>query len=573
MAAPQAPESGSVLGGDFTIVRPLSSGGMGAVFVAEQASTGKLRAIKLMHKELVADPKQRERFEQEARVGARIPSDHVVQVIAAGIDPATGAPWMAMELLEGQDLAGHLEARGTLPAGEVLTIFEQLCHALGAAHKAGIVHRDVKPENIFLAKTRSAAGEVSVKVLDFGIAKVVAESKTAVTAAIGTPLWMAPEQSDPRAPITPAADVWSLGLIAFAALTGVSYWKAASDPHAAMTALMREILFEPIQPASARAAELGRSGLLPGGFDAWFARCMRREPTARFATATEAFEALPAGLSGAPLEPTGPLANPAVSGLADLPTDAYIASMQGSTTAAPVTSTPAAGAGTNPSGDPANKIAMDVTMPAPSAGPSGRPRRAAALGGIAVALLAIAGGAIFFSTRPPAPSADSTGIGVDDTRTADGSPKSEALKAADSPGPQKTEPAAPIGERSPLTSSRANPAETAGGKAPKGSGAAQSASAGATPATAPRPFDHAAAARSVQQSSGNAKVHCRGKDGPKAIPATIYFTPAGTVHRVAMDPMIASKPSALCASMVLGMARVPAFDGGIQSYPAVVVIE
>ena len=370
MAAPQAPESGSVLGGDFTIVRPLSSGGMGAVFVAEQASTGKLRAIKLMHKELVADPKQRERFEQEARVGARIPSDHVVQVIAAGVDPATGAPWMAMELLEGEDLAGHLQTRGTLPAAEVLTIFEQLCHALGAAHKAGIVHRDVKPENIFLAKTRSAAGEVSVKVLDFGIAKVVAESKTAVTAAIGTPLWMAPEQSDPRAPITPAADVWSLGLLAFAALTGVSYWKAASDPHAAMTALMREILFEPIQPASARAAELGRSGLLPGGFDAWFARCMRREPTQRFATAGEAFEALPAGLSGAPMEPAWPLATPAVSGLADLPTDAYIASMHGSTTAAPVTSRPAAG--TNPSGDPANRIAIDGTMPAPSAEPSGR---------------------------------------------------------------------------------------------------------------------------------------------------------------------------------------------------------
>jgi serine/threonine protein kinase len=567
MAAPQAPESGSVLGGDFTIVRPLSSGGMGAVFVAEQASTGKLRAVKLMHKELVADPKQRERFEQEARVGARIPSDHVVQVIAAGIDPATGAPWMAMELLEGEDLAGHLEARGALPAGEVLAIFEQLCHALGAAHRAGIVHRDVKPENIFLAKTRSAAGEVSVKVLDFGIAKVVAESKTAVTAAIGTPLWMAPEQSDPRAPITPAADVWSLGLIAFAALTGVPYWKAASDPHAAMTALMREILFDPIQPPSARAAELGRSGLLPGGFDAWFARCMRREPTERFATAAEAFGALPAGLSGPPIEAPGPLTTPAVSGLADLPTDAYLASMQGSTTGVPVTHTPAAG--TNPSGDPGNKIAMDRTMPAPSAAPPARPRRAAALAGIAVALLSIAGGAIFFLTQnASAPGGDSADIGVDVKRTTGTPPKPEALAAVESPGAQKTEPAAPtpIGERSPSTSSRADPPETTGARAPKAAG-------GATPATAPRPFDHAAAARSVQQVSGNAKVHCRGKDGPKAIPATIYFNPAGTVQRVTMDPMISSKPSALCAGMVLGTARVPAFDGGVQSYPAVVVIE
>src|SRR5688572_19878197 len=176
--APVQPTPGTVFGGEFKIVRALSSGGMGAVYIAEQASTGKTRALKLMHPELVADAKLRERFEQEARVGALIASDHVVQVIAAGIDPATGAPWMAMELLEGEDLADYLRRRGALPVDEVREIFRQLCHALGAAHAAGIVHRDMKPENIFLAKTRSASGEVCVKVLDFGIAKVVAESKT-----------------------------------------------------------------------------------------------------------------------------------------------------------------------------------------------------------------------------------------------------------------------------------------------------------------------------------------------------------------------------------------------------------
>lgn len=572
MKAPQAPENGSVLGGDFTIVRPLSSGGMGAVFVAEQASTGKLRAIKLMHKELVADPKQRERFEQEARVGARIPSDHVVQVIAAGVDPATGAPWMAMELLEGEDLAGHLESRGALPAREVLTIFEQLCHALGAAHKAGIVHRDVKPENIFLAKMRSAAGEVSVKVLDFGIAKVVAESKTAVTAAIGTPLWMAPEQSDPRAPITPAADVWSLGLIAFAALTGVPYWRAASDPHAAMTALMREILFDPIQPASARAAELGRPGLLPGGFDAWFARCMRREPSQRFATAAEVFEALPDALSGAPIEVAAPIAGAALSALAELPTDAYLASMQGSTTGTPVTSSPAAAAGTNPSGDAANKIAMAETMPAPLAEPRGKPRRVAALAGVAVVLLSITGGAVFFSVQKLAVSSgDSAGVGAGSARIVEPPPGPEAIKPAETSIPEevKNDPPAPV---APAHSTSARPAaDPASPKSLKASVPVQSASAVA--ATAPRPFDHAAAARSVQQAAGNAKFHCRGKDGPKVVSMTLYFNPTGTVQRAMMDPMIAGKASALCASMVMNTATVPPFDGNLQPFPAVVAID
>jgi serine/threonine-protein kinase len=575
MMSPKAPEPGSVLGGDFTIVRPLSSGGMGAVFVAEQASTGKLRAVKLMHKELVADPKQLERFEQEARVGARIPSDHVVQVIAAGVDPATGAPWMAMELLEGQDLSAHLDARGALPPGEVLAIFRQLCHALGAAHRAGIVHRDVKPENIFLAKTRSAAEEVSVKVLDFGIAKVVAESKTAVTAAIGTPLWMAPEQSDPRAPITPAADVWSLGLIAFTALTGLSYWRAASDPHAAMTALMREILFEPIQRASIRAAELGRPGLIPAGFDAWFARCVHRELGQRFPTAVEAFDAFPAALSGAPVEvvfPPGGAAQPfggRGAGFADLPTDAYLATMQGSTTGAPVMSTPAAGAGTNPSGDRSNRIAMDATAPAPSVQASHGSRRAPLLAGIAGALVSIVAGVIFFSTQRPA--ADS-GDDNDTAQRAD-PPKTEGIKPADPSQGMKTDPAAPgrspAGAPIPASSRPLAGSPEGGGAKPKSSGSP----AGTTSAAAPRPFDHAAAAKSVQQVSGMAKLTCKGKDGPKVVSSTIYFNPSGAVQRVMGDPMVAGKPSVLCANMVLGTARVPAFDGSVQTYPAVVALE
>src|SRR5215213_4820559 len=122
---------------------------MGSVYVVEQLSTGAERALKLMHATLADDPDMRRRFEIEARVGARIESDHIAQVMGAGVDPASGMPWLVMELLKGEDLHAYSKRRGPLDAGEVLAIFEQLCHALGAAHHANVVHRDLKPDNVF----------------------------------------------------------------------------------------------------------------------------------------------------------------------------------------------------------------------------------------------------------------------------------------------------------------------------------------------------------------------------------------------------------------------------------------
>src|SRR5262249_39490695 len=175
---------------------------------------------------------------------------HVVEIIGAGVDQATGIPWLAMELLDGEDLGAYVRRRGALSPAELFEIFRQLCHALGAAHAGGVVHRDVKPENVFLSASPSAGAPTSIKILDFGIAKVAAEAKQTATATVGTPLWMAPEQTDPRAPITPAADVWALGLIAFWVLTGRVYWKSAGDPLASMQAVMPAILLRPPAPAS-----------------------------------------------------------------------------------------------------------------------------------------------------------------------------------------------------------------------------------------------------------------------------------------------------------------------------------
>jgi serine/threonine protein kinase len=217
----------SVFAGDFKVVRPLTEGGMGAVYVVEQISTGKQRALKIMHPQLLHDATMRQRFVQEAKVGARVESDHLCEVVSAGIDAATNTPWMVMELLIGETLEAMVERMGARPKSEVQFVFSQLCHAVGAAHDVGIVHRDLKPENIFLCVPRREGVPYVVKVLDFGIAKLVAESDTRSTQAIGSPLWMSPEQAQTGSVISPATDVWSLGLIAFWMLTGYPFWKGA----------------------------------------------------------------------------------------------------------------------------------------------------------------------------------------------------------------------------------------------------------------------------------------------------------------------------------------------------------
>jgi tRNA A-37 threonylcarbamoyl transferase component Bud32 len=296
---------GQIFAADFRVVRPLSKGGMGSVYVVEQVSTQLQRALKLMHPELVRDPRLRQRFEQEARIGGHIASDHVAQVISAGVDAASGTPWLAMELLQGETLAEWIGRRRT-SLGELFEIFGQLCHGLGAAHAQGIVHRDLKPENIFVALPRQAGLPFFIKVLDFGIAKMTSQQGAgATTTSMGTPLWMAPEQTE-NGRVGPPTDVWALGLIAFALLTQRPYWTRATREDTTLPALLREILFEPMVPASVRAREYGIVLEAEQAFDAWFARASARDPAARFANATEAHAALTSwlGRPGVPVAPT-----------------------------------------------------------------------------------------------------------------------------------------------------------------------------------------------------------------------------------------------------------------------------
>ncbi|MBK8251752.1 MAG: SUMF1/EgtB/PvdO family nonheme iron enzyme [Polyangiaceae bacterium] len=145
---------GAVFAADYRIEKPLKEGGMGAVYIAEQISTSRRCALKVMQPELVKDAEARKRFTREAKIGGQLQSDFIVQVLQAGVDETTGMPWLAMELLEGEDLEEYADKKGRLAPEELLKVFDPLCEALGEAHGKNIVHRDLKPENIFLAKPR-----------------------------------------------------------------------------------------------------------------------------------------------------------------------------------------------------------------------------------------------------------------------------------------------------------------------------------------------------------------------------------------------------------------------------------
>jgi len=286
---------GMIFAEEFRVIRKLGAGGMGELYVVEQIATGRQRALKLMHPSLVHSPELREKFMLEARVGGRVASEHVIEVVAAGVDKASGAPWLAMELLLGENLSEALARRGPFPPEETCAVLAQVCHALAAAHDAGIIHRDLKPDNIFLAETRRANESFTVKLLDFGIAKLAEAARGTNTGGLGSPLWMAPEQTERAAPITPSTDVWALGLVAFRMLTNESYWLAASQAELGLATFLRELVLDDLPPASVRARELGIAAPLPAGFDAWFAKCVTRGE--RFKDAREAITALAAALN------------------------------------------------------------------------------------------------------------------------------------------------------------------------------------------------------------------------------------------------------------------------------------
>ncbi|MFO0665445.1 MAG: serine/threonine-protein kinase [Polyangiaceae bacterium] len=295
MSSPLRFAPGDVFAEKFEVQRLLARGSMGSVYLASDRVANQTRALKLMNPDLRHVPRFVERFVQEAGVGARIASEHVIRVFEHGVDPHSGLPWLSMEYVEGETLDRAVES-GSLDRETKHEILRQIFEAMSAAHAVNVVHRDLKPENFLVLK--NARGNASIKVLDFGVAKVVRDLSVSGTAeGLGAPLWTAPEQGEPGKTIRPSADVWALGLVTFWLLTGKIFWRGATLHRASIADLALELMGGAIAAPSDRARELRCEGLLPPGFDGWFGRSVVRDPSARFSDAREAYAALEAVLS------------------------------------------------------------------------------------------------------------------------------------------------------------------------------------------------------------------------------------------------------------------------------------
>ena len=218
-----APPPGTRIG-KYVVERVLGIGGMGIVVAARHEHLGESVAIKLLHPKASNDLVQIERFIREARATVRIKSEHVVRVLDGGADPASGAPFIVMEYLEGSDLGHLLDQHGPMGVPTAVDLMIQICEAVAAAHALGIIHRDLKPSNCFV--TRRADGAPLVKVLDFGISKALSREGapdprlTETQAVFGSPTYMSPEQIRSSKNVDARSDVWSLGVGLFQMLTG-----------------------------------------------------------------------------------------------------------------------------------------------------------------------------------------------------------------------------------------------------------------------------------------------------------------------------------------------------------------
>lgn len=273
------PLRGRLLAGKFHLLAELGRGGMGAVWRARNIHVDREVALKLILPDLPRHPEIVARFQDEARVAARVGHAGICDILDFVQTPL--GPVIVMELLRGESLAQRIERAGPLPVPVAVGIVRQALVALDAAHRAGVIHRDLKPENLFLHQPD--AGTMVVKLMDFGISKLIdrAAALTGSGAVLGTPEYMAPEQLGGAAGADARTDLWAIGAVLYKALTGVDAFAAAS----VVEILMAVAAAEPAPPESHVPA-------LPRELSAIILRCLSRDPAGRFQSATELHEAL-----------------------------------------------------------------------------------------------------------------------------------------------------------------------------------------------------------------------------------------------------------------------------------------
>jgi serine/threonine protein kinase len=302
MSEPPRPDLlpvGTVLDGTYRLTRLLGQGAMGTVYEGHHTGAGKRVAVKVMHRELLAYPELAARFRREANVTSELHHPHVVSVFGLGTTPAS-QPYLVMEFLDGEDLQTRLERVGPLPLKTVVEIVNQVASALTAAHAAGVVHRDLKTDNVFLVRAPEDA--VFAKVVDFGLSKVLKTSATKLTVAravFGTPEFMAPEQAEGRQDaIDHRSDQWSLACLAWFSATACLPF-CGPDVNATLNQVISAVP-TPVAPNAPR---------IPPEVDKVLRRALSRHRADRFPTIkafARAFEAAvsPPAADAAPARPT-----------------------------------------------------------------------------------------------------------------------------------------------------------------------------------------------------------------------------------------------------------------------------
>jgi len=277
-------QAGQIVFGRYDLQQPLAKGGMSSLWIARDRKLGRQVALKLMTPDYASQERHRQRFELEAKAVARIQNPNVVQIYDYGVD--NQSPFIVMELLRGEDLRIRLKRIRRLPLPALSDLIRQVAHGLMECHEAGLVHRDLKPGNLFLAETRT--GEV-LKILDFGVAKeadvspVEASELTEAGAVVGTPQYMSPEQARSLPNIDKRSDLFSLGVIIYRALTGKLPFKGKSPADLRVNICTKDFV-----PPSERAP------WLPLQVDDFMRRALAKSPEQRFQDAQEMADALTA---------------------------------------------------------------------------------------------------------------------------------------------------------------------------------------------------------------------------------------------------------------------------------------
>lgn len=305
--------TGTLLESRYELVRLIGAGGMGEVYEARHRELGRRVAVKFLLPKYAANPELVTRFENEARAAGLLDHENIVAVTDIGVAP-DGARYLVMELLHGEDGSQLLARCGALAPERATVLVQQVCRGLSAAHESGIVHRDLKPANLFV--TRRADGSDLVKLLDFGIAKLLpdagAQDAQVTGPALGTPQYMSPEQARGDSIVDARTDVFALGAILYEFLSGQRAFVAESTLQ-----LLHRIATRAPTPLAQLRPEL--SGQLCNIVE----KALAKDPERRFASAPEFEEALAAltwegaaarpSIAAAPLDVTRPTADTSIA--------------------------------------------------------------------------------------------------------------------------------------------------------------------------------------------------------------------------------------------------------------------